>query len=207
MIYTYVDESGNLGRNVGYFIIVMLKLDNPNRVKNIIKSFCARHSLLEVHATDLSFVQKQYLINKLTKCCDYNISYVIADKMMIENKKLFDNNNLLFNYLFSFLVKDLVVCNNDDIVINLDNRTQKVASANSLKEYIQIKAYAEWGFVKNLSINYIDSKNSKAIQMADLIANCIHRKYCWGNGDFYARLNIKKSIKFPNISFRNKLNY
>ncbi|MFA5248477.1 MAG: DUF3800 domain-containing protein [Patescibacteria group bacterium] len=205
MIYAYVDESGNLGRNEGYFIIAMLVSDNPKRLKNIIKSFCARKSIPEVHATDLSFPDKQYLVNKLVKQKDYSISYIIADKMMIENKKLFDNNNLLFNYLFSFLVKDIITSNIGDVVLHLDNRTQKVASVNSLKDYIHIKAFAEWGFDKNLTINYIDSKHSKSVQMADLVANCIHRKYRHGTNDFYSRLNIVKSIKFPSQTFRDRL--
>lgn len=41
--------------------------------------------------------------------------------------------------------------------------------------------------------------------MADFVANCIRRKYQWKNDDFYSRLNIVKSIKFPRINFRDKL--
>ena len=127
--------------------------------------------------------------------------------MMVKKKRLFENNNLLFNYLLSFLVKDVIKANTDDICLYLDNRTQKVASANSLKDYIQIKAYAEWGFTKNFSVQYLDSRESKAIQMADLVANCIRRKYHWKNDDLYARLNIVKSIKFPQETFREKSVY
>lgn len=205
MLQIFIDESGNLGYNEGYFIIAMIVAHNPKRIKNIIKSFCGYHSLPEVHATDLNFPKKQFLINKLIKQQDYNVSYIIADKMMIKKKPLFQNNNLLFNYLLSFLVKDIIKANTDDIYLHLDNRTQKVASANSLKEYIQIKAYAEWGFTKNLFFEYRDSKESKALQMADLIANCIRRKYQWRIDDFYSRLNIIKSIRFPQANFRDEL--
>lgn len=207
MLQIFIDESGNLGYNEGFFIIAMLVAHNPKRIKNIIKSFCGYNSLPEVHATDLNLPEKQFLINKLTKQQDYNVSYIVADKMMVKKKRLFENNNLLYNYLLSFLVKDIIKANTDDIYLYLDNRTQKVASANSLKDYIQIKAYAEWGFTKNLSVQYLDSKESKAIQMADLVANCIRRKYHWGNGDLYSRLNIVKSIKFPQETFRDKINY
>lgn len=205
MLKIFIDESGNLGYNEGYFIIAMIIAHNPKRIKNIIKSFCGYHSLTEVHATDLDLPKKQFLINKLTKQQDYSVSYIIADKMMIKKKRLFENNNLLFNYLLSFLLKDVLKANIDDVCVHLDNRTQKVASANSLKDYIQIKAYAEWGFTKNLSIEYLDSKNSKVIQAADLIANCIRRKYHWKNDDLYARLNIVKSIKFPQETFREQI--
>lgn len=118
---------------------------------------------------------------------------------------MFKNINLVFNYLFSFLVRDIIKANTDDIFLYLDNRTQIVASANSLKEYIQIKAYAEWGFTKELRIEYKDSKASKTLQMADLVASCIRRKYKWKNTDFYTHLNIVKSIKFPRSTFREDI--
>ncbi|MDP2586667.1 MAG: DUF3800 domain-containing protein [Candidatus Komeilibacteria bacterium] len=205
MLQAFIDESGDLGHNEGYFIISMIIAHNPKRIKNIIKKFCAYHSLPEAHASDLNFPKKQFLISTLTKQPDYSVSYIIADKMMIKEKRLFESNNLLFNYLFSFLVKDVIKANTDDIHFYLDNRTQKVASANSLKEYISIKAYTEWSFNKNLFLEYKDSKDCKALQMADLVANCIRRKYQRQISDFYSCLNIAKSIKFPYQAFRSSL--
>ncbi len=205
MLKVFIDESGNLGQNEGYFIIAMIVSHNPKRIKNIIKKFCGCHSLPEVHATDLKFTGKQFLVNTLTKQQDYAVSYIIADKMMIKERRLFYSNNLLFNYLFSYLVRDIIKANTDNIHFYLDNRTQKVASANSLREYITIKAYTEWGFNKELSLEYMDSKECKALQMADLVANCIRRKYQWKISDFYSCFNIVKSIKFPRANFRDEL--
>lgn len=203
MLQAYIDESGDLGRNNGYFIIVMLVLHDSNRIKNFTKAFCANHKLPEAHASSLTFPQKQYLINELTKQQDYSVSYIIVDKMMVKNTRLFRSNNLLFNYLFSFLVKDIIKANTDDIRMFLDNRTQKVASVNSLRDYIGIKGIAEWGFSQDhLDIQYKDSKHCKPIQIADLVANCIRRKYLYSQPDFYNRLNIVKSIKFPQRDFR-----
>ncbi len=205
MITVYIDESGNLGRNHDYFIIAMVVSHKPNRLKNMVKKFCSRNRIDEIHAHELDFPQKQYLINKLTKQVDYSVAYIIADKMMINNDKLFESNNLLFNYLFSFLVRDIIRANTDDIHLNLDNRTVKVASLNSLIDYIKIEAYAKWGFNKNISIKYHDSKQCKIVQIADLVANSVRRKYDRGVDDFYSKLNIVKSIKFPYKTFRDKL--
>lgn len=202
MLQIFVDESGDLGMNEGYFIIAMLIAYDHKRIKNLTKNFCAKNNQAEIHACELTFVQKQDLINKLTKQADYNVSYIVVDKMMISKKELFKNNNLLFNYLFSFLVKDIFKANTDDIYFYLDNRTQKVASSNSLRDYIKIKALTEWGFTKNVVIEYYDSKLCKAVQMADLVANSIRRKYVHQKDDFYNKLNIVKSIKFPRNTFR-----
>ena len=201
----YIDESGDLGLNEGYFVIAMLIAYDAKGIKNIIKNFCAFNNLEEVHACKLDFPNKQFLINKLTKKPDYSISYVVADKMMVENKKLFESNNLLFNYLASLLVKDIFKTNEDDIMIYMDNRNQKVASSNSLIEYIKIKAMTSWGFDKNVKFEYCDSKNHKALQMADFVAHCIRRRYFYNNNDFYKRLNIIKSIKFPQEKFRENI--
>lgn len=205
MLKAYIDESGDLGHNEGYFIIAMLVAHDSARIKNFTKSFCATHHLKEIKASKLDFPSKQFLINTLTKQQDYGVSYMIADKMMIANNQLFESNNLLFNYLFSFLVRDIIKANTDDLSFILDNRTQKVASANSLKDYITIKARTEWGFTKLLNIDYQDSKNCKAIQISDLIASVIRRKYVLGIDDFYSRLNIVKTIKFPYKTFRETL--
>jgi hypothetical protein len=202
MLQIFIDESGDLGMNDGYFIIAMLVAYDSKRIKNLVKNFCAENGREEIHAYDLNFVQKQDIINKLTKQTDYNVSYIVADKMMINKKELFSDNNLLFNYLFSFLVKDVFRADTDDIYLYLDNRTQKVASINSLRDYIKIKAYFEWGFTKNMTVEYVDSKMCKAVQMVDLIANSVRRKYVHGQVDFYNRLHIIKSIKFPKNTFR-----
>ncbi len=202
MLQIFVDESGDLGLNEGYFVIAMLVAHDPKRLKNLVKNYCAKNKLDEIHAFKLPFVEKQDLINTLTKQADYNVSYIIADKMMITNKELFKSNNLLFNYLFSFLVKDVIKANTDDIFIYLDNRTQKVSSINSLRDYIKLKALTDWGFTKELRIEYHDSKVCKTVQMADLVASCIRRKYFHKKSDFYDKLHIVKSIKFPKTTFR-----
>lgn len=202
MLKVYVDESGNLGYNKGYFIIAMLITKNSQRLKNIIKSFCAENQLEEVHATDLNFQQKQYLINKLVKVKDYEVYYIVLDKTQVKNRNLYRNNNLLFNYLFSHLVKDFIKNSHEDISIILDNRTQKVASLNSLEDYIKIKAFTEWNFNRQLRIEYMDSKRCVALQASDLVANSIWRNYYWNISDFYNQINVTKSIKFPYYSFR-----
>lgn len=202
MLKIYTDESGDLGLNEGYFIIAMLLVKNPNRMKNIVKNFCAENGKEELHSSELTFNQKQKLVSKISKMTDYEVSYIVADKMMIKNKSLFRDNNILFNFLFSFLIKDVFKANIDDINICLDNRIQKVSSNNSLKDYIKTKARGEWGFEKEMDISYFDSKKCKTIQIADLVASCIRKKYVHKKDGLYNQLNIKKSIRFPRGLFR-----
>lgn len=205
MLKLYVDESGNLGCNEDYFIIAMVKAENSNRLKNIIRSFCSFNKIDEVHAAHLSLPHKQYLLNKITIKHDHSISYIVLDKMRITNKMLFKSNNLLFNYLFYILLSDLLKDANEDVHVILDNRNQKVSSLNSLADYVKIKAYSELGFKKDIIIQYMDSKDCKVLQISDLMANIIWRRYHWNKLDLYSRIVIHKKIKFPQNSFRLNL--
>lgn len=197
----FVDESGDLGKKDRYFVIAMLLPQRNKRIVNFIKRFVVENNIQEVKASLLSFPDKQDLLYKLNTANDCTIAYVVADKHNIDNKKILEDKNLCYNYLFSFLVKNTIKYANDDISILLDNHSTKVKSINSLKDYIKIKAYFDWGFTHNLDISYTDSKSSKVIQAADIVANAIRAKYVYGKDHLYSMLTINESIKFPSNKF------
>jgi len=197
----FVDESGDLGTKGRYFVITLLAPQKSKRISNFMRKFCARNSLQEVKASQLSFPQKQFIFNKLCSANDYTISYIVADKLNIDNKKILEDKNLCYNYLFSFLVKKTVKSTQEDITLLLDNHSTKVKSINSLADYIKIKAFTQWGFTHDLNISYVDSKNSKIVQSTDVISNAIYAKYTYGKDHFYSKLTVSESIKFPYSKF------
>ena len=83
----------------------------------------------------------------------------------------------------------------------MDNHSTKTKSINSLCDYIKIKAFTQWNYRYNLDIRYVDSKDSKTIQAADVVANAIYAKYIYGKDHFYNMLTISESIKFPQNKF------
>ncbi len=197
----FVDESGDLGKKERFFVIAMLLPQRSKRILNFMRNFVVKNKLDEIKASTLSWSDKQGLINKLSKANDCSISYIVADKHNIENKKILEDKNLCYNYLFSFLVKNTIKYANEDVKILLDNHSTKVKSINSLKDYIRIKAYTQWGFKHNLDISYVDSKSSKIIQAADIVASAIRAKYVYGKDHLYKLLTINESIKFPSNKF------
>jgi hypothetical protein len=202
MITVFVDESGDLGlRGDRYFVIALIVPQRAKRVVNFMKEFCVEYDLKEVKASLLSFPQKQHIFNKLTSANDYTVSYIVADKKNIDNHKLFQDKNLLYNYLFSFLIKKTIKSANEDVTILLDNHSTKTRSINSLCDYIKIKAFTQWNFKHNLHIGYIDSKDSKMIQAIDVVANAIYARYIYGRDHFYNLLTISESIQFPQNRF------
>ncbi len=202
MITVFVDESGDLGlKGNRYFVIAIIVPQKGKRIMNFMKDFCVENNLTEVKASLLTFPQKQHIFNKLTSANDYTVSYVVADKKNIDNQQLFKDKNLLYNYLFSFLIRKTIKSANEDVHILLDNHSTKTRSINSLCDYIKIKAFTQWNFKHNLNIGYIDSKNSKTIQAVDVIANAIYAHYLYGKDHFYYMLTISESIKFPHGKF------
>lgn len=200
MITVFVDESGDLGNGGRYFVIALIVPQKSKRIMNFMKRFCIDNSLQEIKAYNLAFSQKQELFNKLTSANDYTVSYIVADKTHVD-PQLFRDKNILYNYLFSFLIRKTIRSAKEDIRILLDNHSTKTKSINSLGDYIKIKAITQWGYKGNLQIGYVDSKNSKTIQAADIVANAIYAKYSQNKAHFYSMLTISESIKFPEGKF------
>jgi hypothetical protein len=199
----FVDESGNLGTKDRYFVLVLLTPQNSKRIINFIRKFCARHNLNEVKASRLTVPQKQEIFNRLCSANDFTVSYIVADKRNINNKKLFEDKNLCYNYLFSFLAEKTLRSSSSDLCILLDNHSVKVGSIHSLADYIKIKAYTQFGYQHNLHIAYTNSEHSKVVQAADVIANAIWAHYNYGTSHFYNMLTIDESIHFPQSKFGN----
>ena len=198
----YIDESGDLGEKGNrYFVIALLAPTNVKRIRNIMKRFCAKELLQEIKAAQLPFSQKVTIFNKICAANDYTISYIVLDKRNLRNEKLFADKNLIYNYLFSLLIRKTIRSTKEDLCILLDNHSVKVKSINSLADYVRLKALTDWEYTHDLHISFIDSKHSKLIQAADLIANSIYAKYTYNTKHLYNMLTISESNTFPQNDF------
>lgn len=197
----HIDESGNLGKDGRFFVISAVEYLDRKRIQNFIRKNKKDNSLTEIKGSTLSVPERQKIINHLNYRADYFISYIILDKKNLDNKKLFQDNNILFNYLCSFLFKGHLKNSSDDFMLCFDNRTVKVKSGNSLKDYLRILAYTKLNCSSNLDLCYLDSKSDNCIQMTDVIANTIYQSYTNKTAHFYDQLKISHSIRFPQAKF------
>ena len=109
MADVYVDESGDLGTNgERFFVIALIVAQKQERIKNIVKHFCSAHGIREIKASSLDFPKKQDLLNKLVSVDDHSISYIVVDKKHISKTKLFEDKNLIYNYIFQHLIKPII---------------------------------------------------------------------------------------------------
>lgn len=210
-IVAYIDESGT--HNNRYLVIsALITKDTQSRkrlkrkVGKCFVKFKEKCQDGELHAFNLNFDEKQYCANAISNLEGYEVFYLVADKQNITTKDLLERPNLFYNYLFSHLSKKVIAkYPNKKIHFICDNREVSAQSKNSLPEYIQTEAYANWNFTGELKIEFMDSRDSKGLQAVDLIANATYAKYNRKKGHLYniymKGAVVVKGVKFPYKTF------
>lgn len=217
--YMYFDESGNLGNGGKYFVIACVLTKNPKLLHNTMKKTLlyikknyknAKFNSNELKANVANKEIKEIIINNICKK-DVSVSYIVAQKKYIQDN-LKDDKNCLYNFLLKILLQNYnKQFRNSKVSLILDNKTIKVKSINSFKDYINIY----WNYEKKLNIyikvEYKDSKAKDAynIQAADYIANAIFTRYEYNNSYYYNLLKHKRGVveRFPRDKFEcSKIN-
>lgn len=211
MISVFLDESGNLGNGGEFFTIAAVAFSQTkgqNRLKRLMKRACLDYSpngkpLLELKANQLTFPQKQDILNKIAVRADHEIFYITAQKKYVTMLQQGRDKNLVYNYLAGILVMEIIRKYNDDICLNFDQRTTKVASMNSLKDYIRIKAYTTGRFQHTLHIGQYDSRSMYNLQTADILAGIINGSYVRTSKHLLSIIEarLESKIQFPKEKF------
>jgi hypothetical protein len=135
-----------------------------------------------------------------------SISYIVLD-LKHTKPTLLEDKNILYNYASKLLISQLVTRADERTTINIlfDNKTTKISSINSLKDYIRIHLLYEEGLNLKINFEYKDSDAHDAyiIQAADYVANALYSYYEYGNNEYSNLLKSKTNIvqKFPYRDF------
>ncbi|MBR3180661.1 DUF3800 domain-containing protein [Candidatus Saccharibacteria bacterium] len=222
MVKVYVDESGNMGKSGDYFVLAAIVFTSDKaeaRVRRLIK----KEQLLgangkptgakksELKFAKLEFEQKQRILNKISKEEGVNLFYFVAYKPMVELLQEGKTKNLVYNYFSKLLMSKIFKRYDDDFEIVFDQRSTAVKSMNSLTDYIEISAYAEFPNLvgKRILVNQGDSKTNKLLQAADLVAGAARQAYSLHNLHFLEILGgkIMAIVEFPKRGFRGSLKF
>jgi hypothetical protein len=204
------DESGNMGKQGKYFTIACIEMTNTKPLSNVMKKavlktkdqFPKYSSYQEIKASESYPMIKDYFLRKISSK-DIKIRYIVADLEHVK-RELLEDENLLYNFMLQFLIVPVARQKTvSDLVINLDKRTIKVKSTNSFEEYIKLKLKYEMNLDINITVNYVESHNSYAIQAADFVANAINTKYEYGFSFYYDLINdkVRQRELFPRKFF------
>ncbi len=206
--YAYLDESGDLGwkfdrpyLNGGssrYFTIstIIVHENDKHRLERAVKKFREKlekkHGVKypvshEIKASDLKLGERllfaEILKNELNKTKKFSKIYSKTVKKENVSKESFKKNpNILYNYMtgLSFLndIKEL-----DQVVLIADKRITSVNAQYGFNEYLQTTLAGNLDSKTILNISHQDSKDSRHLQCADLIANLLWRKYEFNKSD------------------------
>jgi len=183
------DESGNLGADGRYFVIACVDTKNAKALHNIMKRKLKTANQLfpkikkghanEIKAKDAYPCVKYHIIESIISK-EVTISYIVIDLNHIEPRLLKDKN-ILYNYASKLLISRLITKSDEHTTVNIifDKKVTKIASTNSLKEYIIAHLIYEENLDLKINFEYKDSDANDAfiVQSADYVANAIYTKY------------------------------
>lgn len=207
------DESGNLGVSGRYFVIACIDTLNAKSLHNMVKrklkqagdKFPELKHTHEIKAKDAYPCVKYHLLECIA-LKDISISYIVVDLEHIEDRLLKDKN-ILYNFASKLLISRLISYKDEGTTVNIifDNKTTKIASKNSLREYIIAHLVYEEGLDVNINFEYKDSDAGDAfiIQAADYVANALYSKFEFRNTIYSNLLETKINVKqlFPYKNF------
>lgn len=209
------DESGNLGKSGRYFVIACIDTMECKSLHNIIKrklkkakdlfpELGVKHSH-EVKANEAYPCVKHHILECIVSK-NVKVSYIVADLQHV-TPKLLEDKNIFYNYMMKLLISKIITENDKGTTINIlcDNKTTKVASANSFKDYIKLYLNYECQYDLDLNIKYMnsDAGDSYVVQAADYVANAIYTNYEYNNIIYHDVLVKYIDIKeqFPRKKF------
>lgn len=199
--FFYIDESGTMTLKYSnkhpYFVICIIRILDKTKFTHLIKSLFLRHSNLfyksgdgkiEIKGSKLSFCQKIWLANYLKRPGLIEVFYIKVSNNLLESKTIYKSSSLAFNY---FICKDFLHLIEHNLVpigtnyLSIDNRNVANYHLKSLEDYLNLTLTEKYFKFLKFKVNYMDSKNSRFIQIADFFSNLYFSHLLTGN---YANL-------------------
>ncbi len=191
----YIDESGSMtqngGKNNRYFVISVLAVKDPIRVKHNYKHFVSRNykrlqeidkqqkmftngEFRELKGSELTPELKKQFMRAIFSDNSLEEYYIVIDNTKVE-PHFYENKARAFNYIVTLAIKYWI---NHDIMtssienIEIDERNESTKTIFFLEEYINTELYLEEQLLNNnIEVHYFDSRNNKLIQVSDVLAN------------------------------------
>jgi hypothetical protein len=190
----YLDESGDLGwtfykpyRHGGssrYLTISVLIVpkDLSHLPKRIIKKTYQQKNIstsVELKGKDLTRDEKIKFSNRVIGLLNRNpsikICTITVKKENVQPHIQMDSNKL-YNYMVNFILLDEIK-NFSTIDFIPDPRTIKVASGNSLVDYLQTKLWFEFNSATIIRHTPMESQMNNNLKFADFISNIVWSRY------------------------------
>ncbi|MFA5182414.1 MAG: DUF3800 domain-containing protein [Syntrophales bacterium] len=212
----YLDESGDLGwvfnkpyqaggssryLTIATLIIPKTASHLPKRIVKEIYSDRKQPTSVELKGKDLSKNEKDKFIAKTVNLLRLQsliqISVITVTKQNVKDHIRSDANKL-YNYMVNFAILDKI---KSFSVVNFipDPRTIKVASGNSLVDYLQTQLWFELNVSTTLIHSPMESKANLNLQFIDFISHIFWRRYEYNEYKYYR--SIKPFVSEKHLFF------
>ena len=214
MVKISIDETGNLGEGGGdYFVIAASVMKTPEAQKKaarlIRKTQKKQFGVFrkEIKFSEMNFEERVDILNQIALIDNVYVYYIAIYK---PNAAILHKlpHNLAYNYFSGMLIDRIVSDFNEDIKVVFDQRSTAIKSQNSLLEYITIRAATNPNFNRTIFVTQKDSRSSKRLQFADVIAGAIGSFYRHSGDTSLISIIEPKIIKchceeYPEANFIN----
>lgn len=192
----FVDESGDLGWQFNdpyraggssrYLTLACLIVPSQHyqRPKKIITRLYKKYGWKsEKKAAEASDSQKALFcknaLDLLSRIPEIKLDIITVNKINVQSHIRKDANKL-YNYMLGLVVPDYV-SQEANFDLFTDERSIKVKSLNSLKDYLQVKLWFDVGCATVVNHQPTNSSTNYTLQFVDWIAHCVWAKYEDGN--------------------------
>lgn len=219
MVRVFIDESGNMGESGKYFVLAAVvaktgkdeaRLKRVIRKEQVLDARGMKTRKTEVKFSKMKFPQRQRLVDKISRE-GADVFYFVAYKPRVALLNEGKQKNLIYNYFSKLLMTRVFRRYDDDFEIIFDQRSTAVKSMNSLTDYIEISAYAEFPNLvgKRVTVNQADSRTNLMLQVADVVAGAGAQAYGLKNRHFLEILGerVRAIDEFPKRGFVGSQKY
>jgi len=178
---------GQAGITIATLIIPKTLSHLPKRIVKEIYTSRKQSTNIEIKGKNLSQAEKAKFVKMVVKLLkkepSIQMSVITVRKENVKTHIRADANKL-YNYMVNFAVSEKITsCASVDFIP--DPRTIKVASGNSLVDYLQIKLWFELNAATTLVYKPMESKQNLNLQFIDFIAHIIWSRYENNEYDFH----------------------
>lgn len=194
-VSVYLDESGDLGwkfdqpyRKGGssrYLTIatILIAHDKRHHLKRLMKDLYKKTKTAndqEVKWANLSQEHRLWIAQKLVNLkiklgSDIQFMCISVKKEQVKLHIRKDPNKL-YNYMIKVLLLN-ELARYKQVIFNIDQRSMKVESGNSLHDYLQTEIWLTLGAETELETKSCDSKHHLGVQLADILSGIVQSHF------------------------------
>lgn len=191
----HLDESGDLGwkfdapyRYGGssrYLTIASLWVENEvkHKPKRVVKRLYQKFkwsTSVEVKWADMDDAQRAYFVSQAEQLCTKETNRIFYTSITVYKERVADHirrdANKLYNYMIGLSLVD-IMAKYPEIHLFPDERSIKVASGNSLHDYLQVKLWFDKDAKTTLLTTPTDSSSNRNVQFADMLAGLVNQHF------------------------------